>query len=239
MARFLPNTATGKLDDFIIYKFRGKPCIRSIPAEVRQTEATKKKAKVFGKAARMGRVIRGGIDGLYKDLGDKTVMNRLNGALVKCLKKENVPEYSRLVGFTFTEYSSLGGRIKKFPELSFNDLGTPILSLPLFRREREFIVPAFAVSVILRISAVCVDPEDPDESLQTWGVCYELTRGVLQPEQLELPFTNTKGQLILVGAALRYYTDDRKDYPALKENWVPTGIVAVGYDNQIPKLKTE
>ena len=166
-------------------------------------------------------------------------MNRLNGRLVKCLKKENQPEYTRLIGFEFTEYSSLGGRIKKFPELSFNDQGPLILSMPLFRREREFIAPAFAVSVVLKISAVCVDPENPDGSLQTWGVCYDLTKGILQPEQLELPFTNTKGQLILVGAALRYYADDRIDYPVLKEKWVPTGIVAVGYDNRIPVLDDE
>jgi hypothetical protein len=229
MASLTPHTLSGKLDDFILYKFRGKTCIRSIPDEVKQTEATKKKALVFGKAARMGRVIRKAMNHLFKNLDDKGIMNRLNGALVKCLNAENPPDYTALIGFSFTETSTLAGRLKKFPELSFDDAGTAILSFPLLREKMEFMVPASAVSVDLTFSAVCLDPENPDDSPQTWGIRFELTKGVLQPEQLELPFTNTIGRLIVVGAALRFYTDNKKDFPVLKEEWVPTGIVVASF----------
>lgn len=245
MARFLPSTTYGKLDDFIIYRYRGKPCIRRMPAEVRQTEATRKKASVFGRAATMGRVIRIGMNSLFRDLDDKGIMNRLNGCLVKCLNAENPPDYSILIGFDFAKNSSISARLKKFPELSFDDQGKSHLSIPLLNKSEQFRVPASAVAVDLKLTAVCLDPENPtdpeddEERFQTWSASFDLTKGFLEPIRLELPFTVTNDQLILVGVALRCYDDDRKDFPNKNEKWVPTGIVAVGFERRVLEVHEE
>ncbi|NML21400.1 hypothetical protein HHL16_10975 [Pseudoflavitalea sp. G-6-1-2] len=74
---------TGRCGDLIGYKRNGVSCLRSMPMEVKQTNATKKAAKRFGEASHTGKLIRNALAPYLYGKKDREHVNRLNKTLIQ------------------------------------------------------------------------------------------------------------------------------------------------------------
>lgn len=76
-------TFTGKLGNVIGYRRNGGYYVRSMPATVHQTIATRKASRDFGIASRKGKLIRRAIMPLLDLPGEGSTVNRLNKTLIQ------------------------------------------------------------------------------------------------------------------------------------------------------------
>ncbi|NML23606.1 hypothetical protein HHL16_22190 [Pseudoflavitalea sp. G-6-1-2] len=74
---------TGRVGDLIGYKRNGVDCLRSMPLEVKQTNATCKAAKRFGEASHTGKLIRQAFAPYLLGKTDRSYVNRLNKAIIQ------------------------------------------------------------------------------------------------------------------------------------------------------------
>ncbi|MBW8683366.1 hypothetical protein [Chitinophaga rhizophila] len=128
-------TFTGKLGNLIGYQRNRKYCLRSAPAAVRQTTATRLAAQRFGLASKTGALIR---HALYPELDvrcDSTHINRLNKRLIQGGKQYA----AALTGFRFNEHSG----IEKFFSLP-----------PVFTDQHTLHIPAQVLPQIKSIQAL-------------------------------------------------------------------------------------
>ena len=78
-----PFFFTGKLDTVIGYERNGVHFLRSMPARVKQTTATRQAARNFGIASRKGRLIRKAFAPHLDLRCDGAFVNRLNKVLIQ------------------------------------------------------------------------------------------------------------------------------------------------------------
>lgn len=102
---------TGRLDNVIGYQRNGRHFIRSMPAHVRQTTASRQAARQFGAASRKGRLIRKACCGLLNVPYDGSLVNRLNSSLVKAGQRN----LNMLTGFQFNRYAGTDKFFRKMP----------------------------------------------------------------------------------------------------------------------------
>ncbi|KAA2245425.1 hypothetical protein F0L74_05545 [Chitinophaga agrisoli] len=92
----------GRLDGVIGYRRNGKHCLRTMPATVRQTTATKQAAHRFGIASRQGKLIRRALAPHLDLRNDGSTTNRLNKVLVQAGPRQ----LQALQGFRFNQHTS-------------------------------------------------------------------------------------------------------------------------------------
>jgi len=234
MARQQTVYVTGKMANLIFYNFRGRPAVRTMPKKVKQTRATKDSAKLFGKAARLSRVIREGLYPLYSDLGDASIMPRLTGAVFQCLKDEEATIGAEvfkdnlffLRSFQWNRERELTEIMKKAVRPSFDEAGNLVLSLASLTPHKDLSVPAGTQTVILKIGACSISWNDPDiydhHSLE---INIPYNGGSRPAEEIVLPLKLKKNRLVLIGLALRYSNGKQWRDINDKKKWMPVGIV--------------
>ncbi|GEP95709.1 hypothetical protein [Chitinophaga cymbidii] len=117
---------TGKLDNVIGYERNGQHFIRSMPARVRQTTATRQASMQFGAASRKGKLIRKACCGLLDTPYDGSLVNRLNKALIKARRHHP----NALMHFQFNRYAGTGKFLQKAPVLRGDTLHIPPQEFP-------------------------------------------------------------------------------------------------------------
>ncbi len=229
MARQHTIFVSGKLENIIFYNFRGTPCARTMPVRVRQTKATKNSAALFGLAARTGRLIREGLSVLSHDLADPTVMQRLNSALIKCLKADGIPKnqplenLSFLTGFVFHNDTTFYSRFKKKLQLALKHQEV-VVTIPKLNPVKDISAPAHTKTVILKLGAVACSLDKTSSANQIhreFTIPYIDINRPLQTAELPLPVT--KNQLVVVAAALRYIKGT--NVQADEKRWMPIEVV--------------
>lgn len=100
------NDYTGRLRNLVFYRWKNKKCIRTIPPQVKQTEATKKMAGLFGKASKIGKFLRLSLGDMLPDPKDTRMRLKFCNAIFKWLRYYQPGDESAnqlLNGFSFTE----------------------------------------------------------------------------------------------------------------------------------------
>lgn len=124
---------TGRFGDLIGYNRNGVFCMRSMPAEVRQTSATRKAAQDFGIASRNGKLIRQELAAHLHGRKDSAWCNRLNKSLVSS-------GLESIVGFRFNPHTGLEKFFESTPQLSDDHiLHIPAQRLPALPRKATHI----------------------------------------------------------------------------------------------------
>lgn len=82
MGRLTKVFASGTIGNVIFYERLGTACARSKPATVRQTGATQAAAEVFGRAKRVSRQLREGLNGVLPNAKAREVMYVTDKAVV-------------------------------------------------------------------------------------------------------------------------------------------------------------
>jgi hypothetical protein len=78
----------GRMGPLIFYKRLGQNCIRSVPHEVRQNNATKSSAFVFGRASKMAKNFRKHLLPIIPFPGDIKMQNRLISTIYKWIHSD-------------------------------------------------------------------------------------------------------------------------------------------------------
>ncbi|HVI46573.1 MAG TPA: hypothetical protein VM802_16975 [Chitinophaga sp.] len=122
-------TFTGKLGNLIGYSRGGKHFLRSLPAKVRQTTATRRAARRFGIASKRGSLIRSAFSGLMDVRCDSGHVNRLTSALIPSAGGDT----GSITAFRFNRHTGTDRFLTLSPKLSRNGiLHIPPQTLPGF-----------------------------------------------------------------------------------------------------------
>ena len=123
-------TFTGKAGNMIGYYRDGKHYFRSMPAQVRQTSATRRAALRFGVASKKGRLIRSAFTHDLDVRCDGSYINRLNKLLIQAGSNNQ----AALAGFRFNQSTGTDKFFTKAPTLSRDGvLHIPAQTLPQFK----------------------------------------------------------------------------------------------------------
>jgi hypothetical protein len=223
---------SGKIGNLIFYDFRGKPSVRSMPAKIKQTRATRDSAKLFGKAASIARSVRHGLLPLHSDLSDRTLMNRLNGAMLQCLKtgipgcKNFAEDLPFLKGFAMNTEREISWRTNKTVKAHFNSEGKLVVTIPAFNVQDDLSAPAGTKSIILKAGACSISWEDPaDADSDCREVVMPYTNSVRTAEEWVLPVSMKKARIVVMAAAFRYHNGKELAGVIQKKVWMPAGII--------------
>lgn len=93
----------GRLGNVISYERNGRHCLRTVPETVRQTENTRRAAKVFGAASRKSALIRHAFAPELNIFPDKVLVNRLNSYILNAGRNN----HAGLKNFRFNGYTGL------------------------------------------------------------------------------------------------------------------------------------
>ncbi|MCW3464417.1 hypothetical protein [Chitinophaga nivalis] len=107
-------TFTGRLGNLIGYSRNGQHFLRSMPAIVRQTAATRRAAQRFGMASKKAALIRSAFSGKLNVCGDSGHINRLTSALIPSAGKD----ISSITGFRFNRHMGTDSLLTSAPKLS-------------------------------------------------------------------------------------------------------------------------
>ena len=229
---------TGSLGNIIFYEFRGKPCARARPTKVRQTKATKAVAGLFGKAARYSKILRRGLKETLPFPKDKPMMYRLNKVLLDWLrqsmknKTELNPTMKYLSVFEFNEESELIPKFKKKPVVDFTKRGKITLTIPALTPNPDLSAPTYTKSIGWTITAVSCNTKSQRDIPKTHPTYLEMeySNSLVETQQIELPFTISSGDIVLVAISLRYRATRKGSVVEITDKgWLPAGVVGAMY----------
>ncbi|NEU09198.1 hypothetical protein GZH53_12800 [Flavihumibacter sp. R14] len=205
----------GTIDNLIYYKWMDKYCIRTTPKQMRQSEATKRAAKVFGIASSRSKIIRQLLAPALTDPNDKILHSRLRNALIAALSRSNEEAESTathpLKGFSFNDSLPLSEGIK-FPIRIFPEDSTKIkIEIAAFDPQSTIVAPAGTtrVQVDFTIARFSFDDMQAFRSeFATLNIAF--TEALEPPRVLDLEDPGDEPGVLMIVAALSYWKDSNR-----------------------------
>jgi hypothetical protein len=196
-----------------VYRTVGNTSIVQIrPSRVRQTLSTKESAMEFGLASNSGKILRDIFSTLACN-SDGRMINRLNAALLKCIKDSELERGERdlhdgnpghLQGFQFNVQSPLDKALAVRPVCELES-GKMKVHLPEFKENGQLQQLRYGRNCVLRMMMVAVNfRENYYEYLSYQDIA--IGRGTTIPEQTWEPdVALPAGCIVLVTVSLHYY----------------------------------
>ena len=229
---------SGRVGKYIFYVRNGTYCVRAVPGKVKQTKATKARAKEFGKAARIGATLRNQLYEVIPFPADNSMQTRLLSAILEWLKESGDSRTARIQnldmvrGFQFTSViRPMTARFKVKPAISILSADSLQIKIPGFSPTQSISAPAHTVSVKLKITAGKWEPgEDLIEGEQPATLLYDYNSKPVAAQILTFEFPMPKEGLVVVGASLEY-TVMKNGRPQINKNkaFMPAGIIEAFY----------
>jgi hypothetical protein len=227
---------TGRIQNVVFYKRGDKYYARSVPARIRQTKATKKRATEFGKASGIGAGLRKQLLPVIPFPADNKMQTRLVSELCSWLQSGFDPEQPCdpvpfLNDFSFTEGDTVTERWKVSLEVTKIADGMLQMKIPAFVPAKNILVPAGTVSVKCHIATGGYHLKNGGE---TGGFSTSLNFNYNDepvPEQIiSLPTPTPSGSLIVTGVSLEYYFNKNGHLQkSMNKAFMPAGIVSAMY----------
>jgi len=219
----------GRIGNLIYYKWRGIPCVRSVPDRVKQTKATKQSAKHFGRAVQLSRCLRAYLSPCLPDHKSKPVMYAMNAALMSWFRQEQpMAEHISFVGVEFNEKSTLASKFRQQPAVDFSKNGKIVISFPELRIPEDIVAPSNTTSVRIGLAAVgCMFPGFNPTGVTSESIEIPYKQGALPAMKKELACK--PGSLNVVAMCLRYKTKN-SEMEITEQRWMPAAIIAAQMD---------
>ncbi|SFD82450.1 hypothetical protein SAMN05518672_103373 [Chitinophaga sp. CF118] len=119
---------TGKLGNVIGYRNKKEYLLRSAPAIVRQTSATKRAARDFGTASKAGKLIRHALSEYLLHCYDSSLTNRLNKTLGEVVRADDSHKAGLRVPVAANMQSLRGFRFNSHTGIEHLLAGNPIIN---------------------------------------------------------------------------------------------------------------
>ena len=206
------------VENIIYYQWKGIDCIRTVPAQVRQTKATKKSATNFGVAVKSSAVVRS----LFRKLMPveppaRTLIYETDGAFRKWLQGnplsnaapvDGIPFFD---GLSFNEAVNFQGIVQMKVRITRSADNALLIRWPEFNPVAVIKAPSGTAQVIIRYMVATLDMNPKNEPY-----CTETNFTIpyvdeVMPAQ-EILVQNATGPecLALLAMSARYYKDELK-----------------------------
>lgn len=230
MAKLTKIFVSGSIGNVTFYEFRGKPCAKIKPSRVRQTDATKESAKLFGKACAMSAVLRSRLNKMLPDPKDKKMMYALNNALLQWMRKPLpagplITKLRHIHKLPLNEEAELKHRMPVEMNVDWQTPGKVIVSIPSVVPKNEIRAPKHTVAIKITMTVTGCRIDKPTEKLaghtSTIEMVYNDTR--VPAAQIELPFTVEPGIINIVAASVKYFIGDEEE--VMVRHWRPAEVI--------------
>ena len=210
---------------------------RTIPARVKQTKATKKRANEFGKASRTGKSLRQQLFPVIPFPSDNKMQTRLVSTVFEWLRSDwydpekPCDEVPHVSAFQFTEGSTINERWRVPLRVTISKQGVPELKIPAFVPVKSISAPANTVFVKCNIAAAGCNVE---KGITTGSFYTSLDfnyDGTEVPEQMiTLTLPAPQGSLIVTAMSLTYYfTKNGQLQKTTNTAFMPAGVIGAMY----------
>lgn len=207
--------------------------MRSKPASVKQTKATKNMGKLFGKANRLEKVLRTTLYPVIPNIKDKTMMRRMAKQLYAWLQtgpletKQPLNNIPFVTGFEYNEVSELASRFKVPMHVSRTADDKLVLQLESFIPRNSITAPAYTTNIVCAImAATCTTNTPAAAGSYTTQLTIPYNNETIPAQQVPLDIATVASNLTVVTVALEYYKG--AVLPANKNKdlrWLPAGVV--------------
>jgi len=241
MAKITAVHLSGKIGKLVCFERNGKPISRIQADDVKQTKATKKAAKVFGKAVRVAKFLRQGLAPALPRIGGRWGEYRLADAVSKALDPQKTTasqtNTAPLLQLAYNRKTNLRERLRVSLETDWSQPGRVILTIPALNPVKHIPAPAHTQQVHWRIAvsgSSITRPIITGAQSIVIDMPYEAT--LLPAQRIALPFTVQPDTLNVLMVSLQY-TAEKKRGPLLikAQEWWPADIVGVQYETPVKK----
>jgi hypothetical protein len=154
----------GRMGNVIHYKMGEKYYSRSAPKKYEQTDATKARAKVFGRASSIGALLRKDLASVIPNSSDRKMQSRLVAEIFAWLQRvgnrpaaaNNQPSFDFLFSLN-TEAPRLSNRWNVKVQVINPSPGILQITIPAFIPNQAIVAPPDAVEIICKIATTVID----------------------------------------------------------------------------------
>jgi len=222
----------GTFENIIFYTSKEQFLIRSKPSIVRQTNATKKAASLFGEAVKMSANLRATVQSLLPNSKDRNMMHRLDATFLNWLRtgqsasgRHEIP-FPFVPGFEFNLESQLSEKLQLKLNISKSNENFITVEIPAFVPVQKIVAPADTSSVRLKIVAATFD-FDNHTFVRTGlkEILMPYSSSEVAEQQIEFDLSAKPGDLCVAVMAVNYYTS-ADGTTGLKDSmkWKPAAI---------------
>jgi hypothetical protein len=244
MAIFDGKHLKGLVGKLVLRKHGKKQIVQGRPIQVKQTQATKESAKLFGKASRLAKNIRDGLVTALNADTDGEMVNRFNtevrAILQHCLNPETnkfefkADSFSRLTDFEFNKHSPFKNYFWESVQTEISDHKMHI-HIPTFEVASQLKFPDFNTICELNAQVVMLYLKGKGLSkrlpLQTLEI---ISTQKISPAH-EFSFEVPDGCLCVVGLYLKYYKMNKTSkMEYIKNGFYPSKICGAWISPGIP-----
>ena len=202
----------GTFEGTIFYKSMGLYLMRSKPVRVRQTNATKTQAAIFGKAAKVSAALRLTLKPFLPDAKDRKMMLSLDAALRSWLRTapshNSAGDHSMpfVTGFEFNKQSLLASSLKVPLTVTTTPHGKLLLHIPSLNPVQQIDAPAHTQCIRWQIIAASCSINDTSfNSSYDTELFMPYVNETIDTKKIELPVDVLPYSLSVVAIALHYY----------------------------------
>jgi len=228
----------GRVENIIFYQWKGIHCIRTVPAKVRQTPATKKEAANFGVAVKNAAIARSMFKVITRYLPpSRAAIYKTDGAFRKWLYTNPLDEQAAINGIPFFEGLSLN------EETNFQNVtdagitisrsvgGEVLIHWPEYNPVTSVRAPAETQQVVVKYLAGTIDMHHPGSYYYSEAAySFTYTNSMMPAKNIILENVTKPGHLALLAMAVYYYKDELQSRPVNSVRWKPAGIIGSFYN---------
>lgn len=226
------------VENIIYYQWKGIDCIRTVPAHVRQTKATRKAASDFGVAVKSSAVVRSMFGKLMpQQPAERSVIYKVDGAFRQWLKTnplsnpEQMDEIPFFNGLSFNDEVNFQNRIGINIPINRTAERNLVLQWPELNPVKDIKAPKETAQVVVQYIAATIDMGKGaahHSSATSFTIPY--VDQAMPPQ--EMIFENVTGTqcVALVGMSIQYFKDSFQQTPINSMRRKPAGIVGSFYN---------
>ena len=228
----------GTYDGLIYYRrSEGLYCVRRVPAEVRQSAATKAAAADLGTKSRSASLIKNAFGPLIGSNKDKRMWSRLLTAVGKVMEadtsdakgKRCVPHGNLdfLAGFQFNAEAETGKVLKVQPEADFSQAGKAGFRLPELVPQRDMRVPKGADTVVISCQAAVLDFAEFSSEVSAAGeIIIPYTDALYPARYLQFDYEAEAGNAAILAFAVNFFKKNGNFLMPVVDNRFQAAVIA-------------
>ena len=234
MAKITKIFISGKIANLISYERNGTPCVRTMPEEVKQTKATIRSAKNFGKAVKIAKFMRWDLESVIPPVKGRYAEYRMNDAVAQWLstvkpgKKNAESDLSYLSPLEFNKRIALSSLLKCRLEADWTEKGVVALHWPAIIPNKNIKAPARTRQLHWTITVTgCMINKPASMVSHTVSFDMDYNDTPLPAQSIPLPFRLMHGSINVIGLSVQYSAIRKgKKKRIMDEGWLPAGIIS-------------
>lgn len=228
----------GTVENTIYYQWKDIHCMRTVPARVRQTPATKKEAANFGVAVKNAAIARSMFKVITQYLPpNRAIIYKTDGAFRKWLHTHPLNEQAVINHIPFFEVLSFNEEInfqsviKAKVTISRGSEGQLLINWPECNPVTFVRAPAETQHVVIKYLAATIDMHNPGiYHYSEAAISFTYADGVMPAKEMVLENVTAPVNLALVAMSVWYYKDETENRLINSMRWKPAGIVGSFYN---------